>query len=281
MPTDRRRFISQNDNYYSTDSFIGMPLSAGTYYVGVSSVGNSSYNPNISDSGFGGRTQGAYNLKLNFTPTPTSTLNDTNGVALDGDGDGQPGGTFNFWFQSNVASNTVYVDKSNSPVAGVDNGTGTLGNPFNTISDALTAAAALGTAEKIVRIVGNGGLDGNLNTPADNTPYLIGFDNNNNPLSDGASFSVPANVTVMIDAGTIIKLQHANLDAGTVVQGNNQSGGAIQVLGTPTNPVQLTSYRDNSVGGNSDSPTLPVQAGDWGDRVPSRRRPSNRWSFPR
>ena len=66
---------------------------------------------------------------------------------------------------------------------------------------------------------------------------------------------IPKNVTVMIDAGAIIKLRGANIDVGSLAQGINRSGGALQVLGTPaTNStgnigtVNFTSYYNNSRG---------------------------------
>src|SRR6185295_629370 len=50
----------------------------------------------------------------------------------------------------------------------------------------------------------------------------------------------------------------------------SKSGGAIQVLGTPQTAVQLTSYADDSIGGDSntvDGPTVTPQGGDWGGIV--------------
>jgi hypothetical protein len=94
--------LARNDNYYSKDSFIEVPLPAGTYFVGVSSVGNEDYDPNIPDSGHGGRTDGAYRLALNFIPAPTSALVDIEGTVFDGDADGNPGGVFQFWFESSA-----------------------------------------------------------------------------------------------------------------------------------------------------------------------------------
>src|SRR5207302_8678734 len=88
--TGGRTIIARNDNYFGKDAFVNLHLAAGTYYVAVSSTGNTSFDPSIADSGFGGRTQGAYQLKLSFTADPVktanSTLNDLGGVALAGDG---------------------------------------------------------------------------------------------------------------------------------------------------------------------------------------------------
>ena len=87
----------------------------------------------------------------------TTTMRDTSNVALDGDADGNPGGTYQFWFQSNAATNTIYVDKTppNVPTGAL----GSITNPYTNL------AAALGNADlnnpaspkKIVRILGNPG----------------------------------------------------------------------------------------------------------------------------
>lgn len=132
--------------------------------------------------------------------------------------------------------------------------------------DLAGTPALLGTPN-LVRIVGNGGLDGNVNTPADNQPYLIGTDSSGNPLRDGQEFLVPQGVTVMLDAGALIKLRGANLDAGTSSVNLSRAASAIQVLGTPQVPVWLRSYRDDTFGGNSDGVGPAPQAGDFGGIV--------------
>jgi hypothetical protein len=266
-----RTIVARNDDYYGNDSYLELRLDPGTYYVAVTSVGNTDFDPAIANSGFGGRTQGNYNLSLNFKPDGGTTLADTSGVKFDGDGDGQPGGTNEFWFQSNTSTNTIYVDKTstaNQNPAQNPN-LGTLGSPYNTLSAALSAAGASAT-KKTVRIVGNGGTDGNLSTLVDNKPYFVGFKDAAllQPLADGGSFQVPQNVTVMIDAGANFKLRRSNLNAGTTPQGLiSRAGGAIQVLGTPTAPVVFTSYRDDTVGGDNDGPTGLPQGGDYGGIV--------------
>lgn len=68
--------ISRNDDYYSEDSFLEMTLEPGTYYIGVSASGNNVYDPNIEDSGFGGTSQGRYELQLRFSPDITDTISD-------------------------------------------------------------------------------------------------------------------------------------------------------------------------------------------------------------
>ena len=140
--------IAANDDYYGTDSFINVPLTPGTYYIGVSASGNSQYNPSVPNSGVGGTTEGPYQLRLTFQPQNNSQLVDARGIALDGDADGAPGGEYNYWFTVQSASttaaqnHTLFVDKL-SPGPTYD---GTLAHPYKTISSALTAAAARYTA---------------------------------------------------------------------------------------------------------------------------------------
>ncbi len=357
--------VARNDDYYSNDSFIGLHLDAGTYSLAVTSTGNTDFDPAISDSGFGGTTEGEYEFHLNFAPRPRSVLVDATGTDFDGDADGVPGGVFDFWFQS---GNTIFVDKANDTTVTPD-GDGTLGNPFDTIASALelarfsivvprgagaaiadgdsfairdglnppvifefdsdmnvaagnvavnftsadtpaqvaaaiaaaingaslasngvplnvTAVAqddrvtlagaesvdvsnstALLFASNLVRIVGNGGVDDDLATLADNRPYLIGFDNFENPLPDGAELLVPQGVTVMIDAGALFKMRKANIDVGSSAVGIDRSHGALQVLGTPVSEVLFHSLRNDAVGGDSDGPSEGAEPGDWGGMV--------------
>jgi len=97
----RREVVAQNDDYYSQDSYLSVNLTSGTYYLGVSSVGNTDYDPTIEDTGYGGRTAGKYQLKVDFRPqvAASDSIRDMDyrtegrmGTPLDGDGDGQPGG---------------------------------------------------------------------------------------------------------------------------------------------------------------------------------------------
>ena len=249
-----KKLIAQNDNYYSSDSFIGLHLQPGTYYIGVSSTGNADYDPTISNTGFGGTTDGSYQLKLNFNPVATTTMVDATGTEFDGDANGEAGGEYEFWFRS---GNTIVVDK-----AAVAGGTGTVASPYNKISDAINAATL--APGSLVRIVGNGGIDGNDLTAADAKPYLIGV---SAPGADGATLEVPKDTTLMIDSGAVIKLWSANIDAGTSAQGTDRSNGAIQVLGLPGRPVYLTSYRDDALGGDSDGVSPAAGGGNWGGVV--------------
>ena len=271
-----REVVARNDDYFGKDAFLTMELEVGNYYIAVTSTGNTDFNPNIEDSGFGGTTQGEYQLQLNFTPQANNTLVDATGVAFDGDADGIPGGIYNFWFESNdpgsdalssADDNTIYVDKTNNPVSnttGAD--VGTLANPYQNIDDALSAANSSAT-RKIVRIVGNGGADGDLATLGDNLTYKIGFNNFNQALADGSTMQVPQGVTVMVDAGAVFKLREASIDVGSSSVLVDRSEGAIQMLGTPVNSIYMTSFRNDLIGGDEDGASVGARSGDWGGIV--------------
>jgi len=247
-----RTLVARNDDYYGRDSFVGLDLQAGTYFIAVTSVGNTDISPEVSDSGAGGRTDGAYELRLGFTPSSTvaNSIVDLSGTAIDGDRDGVEGGTFKFWFNTAGLGNTVFVSKTATP-----GGNGTPASPYvyNTIKSALDA---LGT-KKILRIVGN----------TANVPYLIGTDLNGRPLPDGVDFNVPAGATVMIDSGAILKFRGANIDVGSSSQLVSRANASLQVLGTPAANVVLTSYHDDSVGGDSDGFGPAATGGQWGGVV--------------
>ncbi len=119
---DQFQIVASNDDYFDDDSFIGVHLEAGTYYIGVSSTGNSQYGPD----GDGGTTEGAYQLRLDFQPQVDQQLTDARGTALDGDADGVPGGHFDFWFNvqrasvATVSNHTLIVDKATTATAVTD-----------------------------------------------------------------------------------------------------------------------------------------------------------------
>lgn len=363
----RRVLVASNDDYFSNDSYLHLELERGTYYIGVSASGNTGMDPSISNTGFGGTSQGDYALKLNFKPSVVSSIVDTDNVALDGDADGTAGGTFSFFFESGP---TIFVDKLADTTAGID-GNGTLASPYDNIAaatemarstlvmprdgaaglrdgesfeisdgtnpkvrfefddngfvspgsvavaftasmngqqlaDAVAAAitatvnssgmpnairlnvaavsanamvrisgtalvdasgsASLLKSPSLIRILGNGGSDRNVNTLGDNRPYLLGL-NGNVALRDGATLEVPQGVTVMVDAGALFKLREANFDVGTSLEGVDRSQGALQILGTPTKQVSFYSFRNDAVGGDSDGPGAGASPGDWGGLV--------------
>ena len=282
-----RELIAQNDDFYSNDSYISVELTPGTYYLAVSSTGNEDFDPQLPDTGLGGRTSGRYELRMNFRPNVDATIRDTTGTAFDGDGDGIPGGVYNFWFRTATPEgqqgpgepSTLFVDK-----AAPDGGDGSPEMPFNNIQLALAAA----DPGDVVRIVANPGLDGDLTTAEDNLAYEIGFRRfGNTPLQDGESLEVPQGVTVMIDAGVIMKLRRARIGVGSSSVTVDRSNGALQVLGTPRvldrrgevitdetgrpalGSVFFTSVHDDELGvGTLVDPTAPdPRPGDWGGIV--------------
>ncbi|APZ94408.1 GEVED domain-containing protein [Fuerstiella marisgermanici] len=262
-----REAIAQNDDYFSEDSYLELNLDVGKYFIGVSSTGNDSYDPAVPGTGAEGTSQGKYDLRLNFRPSITGTgniLQDTDGTAFDGDSDGVAGGVYNFWFRATAPGDTLLVDKeaADKDVAGRANN-GSEASPFLEIDQALAAA----TPGQIVRIVGNGGADNDITTIEDNTPYQIGTNTSNQPLIDGSTLSVPQGVTVMIDAGAMLKLRASRIGVGSSTAGSDRSAGALQILGTPGNDVVFTSWLDETVG--TDTTPIPTSAipGNWGGIV--------------
>ena len=136
----------------------------------------------------------------------------------------------------------------------------------------ISGTGVLVRTPNVVRIVGNGGLDGDLATLGDNRPYLIGLNNANLPLADGSEFRVPQATTVMVDGGALFKMRKANLDAGTTSATIDRRAGAIQVLGTPADSVFLRSLRNDSVGRRQRRP----RTGGGGGRFRRHRLP---WRF--
>ena len=274
-PDGSRELIAHNDDYYSNDSFLELPLGAGTYWIGISASGNNQYDPNVPDSGFGGVTEGDYDLRLNFRPEADRILRDATGTEFDGDGDGTPGGVFNSWFQSQSVADTIFVDK-----AATGSANGSLAAPFSRISTALAAA----DPGDIVRIVGNGGADRNPATLEDNLAYEIGFNRLGNILADGSTMEAPQGVSVVIDSGAIFKMFRSRIGVGSSSATVDRSGSTLQVLGTPSmldafgrvvrdgegdvipGSVYFTSLQDDTIGKDTDPDTFASapSPGDWG-----------------
>ncbi len=265
--------IASNDDYFSNDSLVDLEVNAGTYMIGVSARGNADYDPTIEGTGFGGLTEGSYELLLDFRPNMVGGLTDTTGVALDGNGDGRPGDVFNFWFVPSDVNDTFYVDKAATSASG---NLGTVSNPFREIDQAI-AAATEGTT---IRVLGNGGVDGQMETLADNYSYQIGFTSNGMPLPDGTNLDVPKGVRLVIDSGAILKMSRSRIGVGSASL-QDQSGASLQVLGTPSiitagglpardslnaiipGSVFLTSINDDSIGNGNTAGSNPA-AGEWG-----------------
>ncbi|MCO6458585.1 MAG: tandem-95 repeat protein [Pirellulaceae bacterium] len=265
------RLIARNDDYFSEDSYIQVEVGSGVYFVGVSASGNGDYDPIQEDTGFGGASQGVYDLRIGVRPQDDGdrVIRDLDrinegvpGTPLDGDADGTPGGAFNFWFRVVDTPDTIYVDKAHVTNNALPRGT--LANPWDELDNALAVAQP----GQVVRLVANGGLDGNLGTLADNFAYEIGFGTlPGQQLEDGTTMAVPRGVTVMIDPGAVFKLRQARIGVGSSSLGVDRSNGALQVLGTPSRPVYFTSWLDETIGLDTHLPTTQPAAGDWGGIV--------------
>ncbi len=192
-----------------------------------------------------------------------------------------------------VLGRNIFVDKTAGPQAD-----GSLRRPFNNIAN-TAVPNAFGSARfgDIVRIVGNGGADGDITTPAENFAYLIGVaDTGGGSLEDGRTMEVPNGVTTMIDAGAAFKLRNARIGVGSSSVQLDRSNGALQVLGTPRivklspqgAPVEteviggrnvptsvgfddgkviFTSSRDRTVDTQSSGINPPPAPGNWGGLV--------------
>ncbi len=181
-----------------------------------------------------------------------------------------------------IAGKTIFVDKSAGP-----NADGSLAKPFNNIAGTGVANAFAATIPgDIVRIVGNGGVDGRLETVVDNFAYEIGFGIlAGTVLSDGSTMDVPKGVSVMVDAGAVFKLRRSRIGVGSSTIGVDRSGGALQVLGTPkllnaagnailgtdgkavSGSVFFTSWLDQGIGLDNYAPSTTPSPGDWGGLV--------------
>ena len=297
-----RVLVAQNDDYFSNDSYLNLSLTPGVYYLGVSASGNDQYDPAIEDSGFGGVTDGEYDLRFNYRPDADNAIVDadneslpgtdalTRSTPLDGDSDGVPGGTFNFWFRAATESSqaapgaprTVFVDKAATGLV-FD---GTIDAPFRNLDDAIDPLSFNSAkAGDILRIVGNGGADGDVTTLEDNLSYDIGFSGLNGiELDDGATFDIPRGVTVQVDANAIFKMRRARIGIGSTTPNVDRSGSALQVFGVPrmfdsageiivdaqNQPIEgnvfFTSLHDSEIGQDNNpdsSPPVPRQS-DWG-----------------
>ena len=259
--------VAANDNYFSQDSMVQVGLEAGEYFLSVTGSGNEDNNPLTGNSGSGARSQGRYQLRVDFEATTANRITEERsgsalrGSALDGDGDGLAGGDFNFWFR---AASPVGVAPANSPrtlivdkaFAGLVRD-GAPATPFNRITEA-TAVAKPGD---IIRLVG----DTRTASLTDDAAYEIGFGGISvGTLSDGPALDVPRGVTLMIDSGAILKFAGSRILVGSSDSSGDLSGGAVQVLGIPGAPVYFTSYFDESLGRDTNPIVTTPRSGDWG-----------------
>ncbi len=160
---------------------------------------------------------------------------------------------------------TIFIDKT----AAAGTADGSRSKPFSNISGTSGPSGfANAYPGDVVRIVGNGGVDGSLDSLNDAFAYEIGFGGPGNTVrSDGATMEVPQGVTVMIDAGALFKLREARIGVGSSTASVDRSAGALQVLGTPEQNVFFTSYDDRNTGVNTNTVITTPQQGNWGGIV--------------
>jgi hypothetical protein len=148
---------------------------------------------------------------------------------------------YNFWFRAVDINRLRVVDKSMT--AG-----GNIVNLYNRINTALAAAQP----GDIVRIVGNGGTDGDVATNVDNVPFQIGLNDSGFELIDGGNMDIPKDVVVMIDAGAVFKMQGSLIGAGSSSLTVDRGGATLQILGTPFQDVTMTSWRHHPDSDNTE-----------------------------
>ena len=253
--------IAANDDTFGSDSFLELAIDPGTYFVGVAAEGNVDFDLESGLTTAGGVSAGPYSLRLSFQADASSTIVDADGSRLDGDRNGEAGGNYNFWFNTVGEADTIYVRKPDL-VADVG-GDGTLAMPLDNIDDALALAETKDHA--VVRVLGNDGLDNDISTLDDNEAYEVGFiPGINLTLDDGRNIIVPANTSLVIDAGAILKFTDSRLSVGSDDDGVDRSGSSIQVLGTPDLAAFFTSYSDTTKGVNSHPFNSVPVPGQWG-----------------
>lgn len=254
-----REMVASNDDYFGRDPRIQLPLQPGTYFLAISASGQRLVDLVEPDSAVGGTSEGEYQLLIKRTQSGTPIL-DATLTAMDGDGNREPGGVFDHWFRQSDVTSTFFVDRTFDTNASLP--IGPITNPFFSLQDAL-AAALPGTT---VRVVANGGVDGLTETSADNFSYQVGLDDLSLPLADGTQVVVPQGVNLMIDASVIFKMGRSRFHVGSFSL-MDHSEGSMQFLGVPDFPVFLTSYKDETIGFDSDPLTTFPAPGDWGGVV--------------
>lgn len=266
--------VAANSASFGQDAKISLDLEAQssdvTYFISITANGNQDFHPEVENTGSGGFSEGSYQLQVNFESRvavgPTSfSIEDTDGTPVDGDGDGIAGGNFNFWFRAvapsdggaRVNARTIFVDKSYT--GGVSSGSPA--QPMKNLNFSSWPANLRPQPGDVVRVAGpSSGL-----SPTSIPAYEFGRGGvGNQILTDGLTLQVPRGVTLMADAGAIFKLQGSQITTGSQSAAVDNSNSAFQVLGTPQTPVFFTSYRDESLGIDTNPiGTIPA-SGDWG-----------------
>ena len=106
--------------------------------------------------------------------------------------------------------------------------------------------------------------------PLNDQAYEIGISAGGQQLPDGGVdgiLRIGKGVTLMVDAGSLFKLRRGAILAGTDSPLIDNSGGAIQILGTPDEPVLFTSYNDEALGVDTNPLITSPARGDWGGLI--------------
>jgi hypothetical protein len=183
--------LRRNDDYFSEDSRIIASLGEGTYYVGVAASGNDTYDPTIADSGFGGLTQGRYDLSLRFEPQvdEVNVIRDVDdprtgvpGTPIDGDGDGLAGGVHNFWFQTRPENRLLSITGDGTAITNGQTLAVTGANGVTQTFEFVTNANNVTPGN--IPVVYDDGSVGAVATPADGLVEVLRTAINSRPISE-------------------------------------------------------------------------------------------------
>ncbi len=257
--TGERVMIARNDDSFGRDSRVEITLdkanSAGndyTYYVAVTSRGNTDFNPEIEERGAGGQTDGAYRLTLTHVPesTAATTIVDASGTTLDGDRDGNPGGSFNFWFRTAAPNKTIFVDK----VAGVPTTVTASADAEDSVqvNDASKVVVGMG-------VVGSGVADGVTVSAIEHLETRSGT-----PVITGVA-TVAADETLTVEVNDVTYTAgHGNLThdgsrwALTIPSGNSLTDGTYTVVVQVTDAAGNASLSSGDIVVDGDLPVDPT-----------------------
>ena len=180
-------------------------------------------------------------------------------------GDGEPGGAFASSFL--VGSEVVYLraDVLDDPLLNMDDPDGSTANPFPSIQRALGVDPDFPDETGTVADHRNQSVQGPIllvaQTPLDDPEASLVVAS---PSGSGvaSTINIPDQTAFILEPGVILKLQNGNID----ISGN---GSVLQINGTESLPVRLTSYKDDSLGGdtNEDTDNSVPTGGDWGGIV--------------
>ena len=227
------------------DNSLGVPINPQPSVSTLAPSGSAGQTFNISS----GTRSLTFEFSANASLTPGALLGDGNYAVV-------------------LAAGALAQDIANAMAAAIN------ASPLAQAAGGAVVASVAGDAVAFrVNLTGTGQIAINAqNTPSliavsNAQPYLIGLDQfTHQPLADGGNLVVPQGVTLMIDAGAVLKLEGANIDVGLNSPNIDRSGAALQVLGTPDSSVYFTSFHDNQLGGVTDNVTAP-SPGDYGGIV--------------